>query len=105
METDLVEFSGFLPRDAERKTSKKGTDYFVITVGSKRPDGEMKWVKTLVFDPNADPDDFTKGKEVSVTGVVNRDTWVGRDGEKRSGWSCMTRRVTITKGRPEGRPS
>jgi single-stranded DNA-binding protein len=95
---ELIEFSGFVVRDAERKTSAKGHDYFVITVGSKRPDGETKWVKTRVFDPSAVPDDFTKGCEVIVRGKVSRDEWIGKDGEKRSGWSCMTRDVRITKG-------
>jgi single-stranded DNA-binding protein len=99
METDLVEFSGFIPRDAEPKVSKKGTPYFEMTVGWKQLDGEMRWVKTRVFDPSAAAGNFTKGTEVCVKGAVTHDEWTGRDGEKRSGWSCMTRRVTITKGR------
>jgi hypothetical protein len=90
-----IEFKGFLPRDAERKTSKKGTDYFVISVGAKRPGGETKWVKVMVFDRDANPDDYVKGTEVSVTGEVKRDRWVGRDGEERTGWSCMTRSISI----------
>jgi single-stranded DNA-binding protein len=96
--TDLTEFAGFVVRDAEKKISKKGTDYFQITVGWKQLDGEKRWVKTRVFDPKAIPDDFRKGTEVVVKGVLHHDEWTGRDGEKRSGWSCMTKKVTITKG-------
>jgi len=98
MDTQLAEFAGFVVRDAETKISKKGTSYFEITVGWKQLDGEIRWVKTRVFDPNAVPRSFVKGCEVSVKGVLNHDEWVGRDGQKRTGWSCMTKKVTITKG-------
>jgi hypothetical protein len=94
--TDLTEFPGFVVGEPEKKVSKKGTPYFEIRVGWKRPD-ETRYVKTRVFDRDATPRDFVKGTEVIVSGVLNRDEWVGQDGEKKTGWSCMAKKVSITK--------
>jgi single-stranded DNA-binding protein len=94
--TDLTEFAGFVVRDAEKKISKKGTPYFEITVGWKRDD-ETRWVKTRVFDRDAIPQSFVKGTQVLIKGVFNNDEWTGKDGVKRTGWSCMAKKASITK--------
>lgn len=98
-----TEVSGYVTRDAEAKVSKTGKPYilFSIAVVDKATD-TTRYVKILNFDLAANAADFTKGATVRVTGKLNHDSWTGRDGVERTGWSCLASKVSVTE-KPKAR--
>jgi single-stranded DNA-binding protein len=76
-------FVGVLGRDAEVKTSAKGTRYLKLNARVGDGDG-AEWVSVLAFDEAAVP-----MAERFVEGKISLNEWNDQDGEKRHGLALM----------------
>jgi single-stranded DNA-binding protein len=102
-------FFGSLARDAEIKTSKNGKTY--IRANIRVENGETaQFINTMVFDADAvaGADKLVKGARVYIEGKLSLDEWVGSDGQKRTGLSCMSwhcRLAQIGRNKPRKQTS
>jgi single-stranded DNA-binding protein len=100
-----VAFFGALARDAEAKTAKSGKPYVRLNV--RVGDADARWVNVLCFDQDAidQAEKLVKGARVYVEGGgLKIDEWIGSDGAKRHGLSCMSwhaRLAELGRNRPK----
>jgi single-stranded DNA-binding protein len=86
-----VAFFGSLARDGELKTSKAGRSYLRLNVRVGNADAQF--INVMAFDEQAieQAEKLVKGAKVYVEGGgLKIDEWVGSDGAKRHGLSCMS---------------
>lgn len=99
-------FFGSLARDAELKTSKAGRSYLRLNVRIGEGDCSQ-WLNVMAFDEKAieQGDKLIRGAKVYIEGGgLKIDEWIGSDGAKRHGLSCMSwhcRLSEIGRNRPK----
>jgi single-stranded DNA-binding protein len=78
-------FFGFLPTDAEPRTSSAGKPWVRMRVGVGKDDA-IQWVSVAVFGKAAESAaTLKKGDRVYVAGAIKLETWRGNDGTERHG--------------------
>lgn len=78
-------FFGFLPADAEPRTSSAGKPWVRMRVGVGKDDA-VQWVSVAVFGKAAETAaTLKKGDRVYVEGAIKLETWRGNDGTERHG--------------------
>jgi single-strand DNA-binding protein len=104
-------FFGFLPADAETRTSQAGKPWVRLRVGVGKDD-DVQWVSVAVFGKAAETAaELKKGDRIYCEGSIKLDTWRGNDGAERHGLSvaCFklerTHRIGRNKVRRKDRVS
>jgi single-strand DNA-binding protein len=92
-------FAGRVGQDATlRKTSgDQSVSSFSIAVNRFKKDAGPLWVKVTLWGKQADSltQYISKGKEITVSGEVDLQTYETRDGEKRTDLVLNARQVTL----------
>jgi single-strand DNA-binding protein len=80
-------FFGFLPADAEPRTSAAGKAWTRMRVGVGKDDA-LQWVSVAVFGRAAEAAaNLKKGDRCYIEGSVKLESWRGNDGVERHGLS------------------
>ena len=101
---------GRLGRDPDVRETRKGQPMAIASVAINVPhreDGEAGddhtlWANCFAFGRTSDAlGACVKGDAVSIAGELTHSSYVGRDGEKREGWSIMCDSVIAAPRRQE----
>ena len=80
-------FFGFLPADADSRTSQAGKPWVRLRVGVGK-DEAVQWVSVAVFGNAAETAaNLKKGDRAYFEGSIKLDSWRGNDGVERHGLS------------------
>jgi len=88
-------FTGYVTKDAERRTTRDGKPWARVTLavpqGGKGDSKATDYVGVSYFGEDVDKiiHHLRKGCEVYARGRLSLDTWTGRDGEERKGLSML----------------
>jgi single-stranded DNA-binding protein len=97
-------FYGFLPADAESRTTQAGKQWARLRVGVGK-DHAMQWVSVAVFGKAAEiAAELKKGDRCYVEGTIKLDTWRGNDGADRTGLSVSSFKIEKTHQIGRNRP-
>ena len=100
----FAQVTGNLGRDAEIKYTPKGSAVLTMSVPDKvYANGEQKtqWVKVVVFGAQAERLEpyLKKGSGVSVSGELNLNEYVKKDGEKAASLELKAYDIKLIGGR------
>jgi single-strand DNA-binding protein len=104
---NVFSFTGRLGRDAESRTTPKGTAVLSFTVANDVGYGDNKktnWVKCAMFGKRAEgslKDYLVKGTEVAISGELTLDEYDTKDGEHRANLSVFVNELTLVGGKKE----
>jgi single-stranded DNA-binding protein len=97
-------FFGFLPADAEPRTSQAGKPWVRMRVGVGKDDA-VQWVSVAVFGSAAETAAaLKKGDRVYVEGAIKLDSWRGSDGAERHSLSVAAFKCERTHQIGRNRP-
>jgi single-stranded DNA-binding protein len=97
-------FHGFVPADAESRTSQAGKLWVRLRVGVGKDDA-MQWVSVAVFGKAAEAAaEIKKGDRVYCEGAIKLETWRGSDGVEKHGLSVASFKIEKTHQIGRNRP-
>jgi single-stranded DNA-binding protein len=97
-------FFGFLPADAEQRTSQAGKAWARLRVGVGK-DEAVQWVSVAVFGKAAETaGNLKKGDRAYFEGTIKIDSWRGTDGAERHGLSVAAFKCEPTHQIGRNRP-
>jgi single-stranded DNA-binding protein len=97
-------FHGFVPADAESRTSQAGKLWVRLRVGVGKDDA-MQWVSVAVFGKAAETAaEIKKGDRIYCEGVIKIDSWRGGDGADKHGLSVSSFKIEKTHQIGRNRP-
>jgi single-stranded DNA-binding protein len=97
-------FHGFVPADAESRTSQAGKLWVRLRVGVGKDDA-MQWVSVAVFGKAAETAaEIKKGDRVYCEGTIKIDSWRGNDGAEKHSLSVSSFKIEKTHQIGRARP-
>jgi single-stranded DNA-binding protein len=97
-------FNGFVPADAEVRTSQAGKQWVRLRVGVGKDDA-IQWVSVAVFGKAAGTAaELKKGDRCYCEGTIKLDTWRGNDGAEKHGLSVSSFKIEKTHQIGRNRP-
>ena len=97
-------FHGFVPADAEPRTSQAGKLWVRLRIGVGKDDA-MQWVSVAVFGEAAKAAaELRKGDRCYCEGTIKIDSWRGNDGADRHGLSVSSFKIEKTHQIGRNRP-
>jgi single-stranded DNA-binding protein len=97
-------FYGWLPADAEPRTSQAGKPWVRLRVGVGKDDA-VQWVSVAVFGKAAETAvQLKKGDRIYCEGTIKIDAWTANDGAVRHGLSVASFKIEQTHQIGRNRP-
>ncbi len=97
-------FHGFVPADAESRTSQAGKLWVRLRVGVGKDDA-MQWASVAVFGKAAETAaELRKGDRCYCEGTIKLETWRGNDGVDRHGLAVSCFKIEKTHQIGRNRP-
>jgi len=97
-------FHGFVPADAESRTSQSGKLWVRLRVGVGKDDA-MQWVSVAVFGKAAETAaEIKKGDRIYCEGTIKIDSWRGGDGADKHAFSVSSFKIEKTHQIGRARP-
>ena len=100
----ILIFDGYLGRDAEVKTSQKGTQFLSFRVGNTtwvKGENKTEWIEVMCFNANTiatTAQYLKKGSHVCITGTPDTTVNPGKDGRLYVNTSVLADRIEFIGG-------
>lgn len=100
---NTITIVGNIGKDPENRVTRKGTAvvYFSVADNKKRPGGQgnewvSQWWRCTAFKELAEAivQELHSGDRVEVTGRLDQQEYVSKEGEKRTGYNVLVNRVS-----------
>ena len=110
---NLLTLFGHLGRDPESRTSKNGTEYWILNVAERlwRKEKDIYWWRVIIFrtSGNALLKSLRKGNSVIIHGELEfPQIFEGEEGEPTFSLSCMAYKISLSPfmlgDRPKANP-